>query len=121
MNQMIVRRTTMTNRKSRSNLKARISTQTRCHRKSKHFVLSICFSFARFPQFVVVACIKNNNKRKTRFIMSIRISSRFSDDLEDFDGYQYPKPAIPFPLPSTTTSNPDAETVPTDSARLRKG
>lgn len=45
----------------------------------------------------------------------------FSDDLEDFDGYQYPKPAIPFPLPSTTTSNPDAETVPTDSARLRKG
>lgn len=49
-----------------------------------------------------------------------------SDEIEDFGGYQYPKPAIPFPLP-TSTSNPDAESVPnglapsTDSARLRKG
>ncbi|XP_031616869.1 uncharacterized protein LOC116336846 [Contarinia nasturtii] len=43
-----------------------------------------------------------------------------NDQLEDFDGYQYPKPAIPFPLP-TTTSNPDAESLPTDSARLQKG
>jgi len=44
-----------------------------------------------------------------------------NDQIEDFDGYQYPKPAIPFPLPGTTTSNPDAESLPTDSARLRKG
>lgn len=45
----------------------------------------------------------------------------FSDQIEDFAGYQYPKPAIPFPLPTTaTTQNPDAENFSTDSARLTK-
>lgn len=44
----------------------------------------------------------------------------FSNDVEDFDGYQYPKPAVAFPLP-TTTANPDAESLPTDSARFSKG
>ncbi|XP_055314609.1 uncharacterized protein LOC129575315 [Sitodiplosis mosellana] len=43
-----------------------------------------------------------------------------NDDIEDFDGYQYPKPSRAFPFPPTTTSNPDAESLPTDSARLRK-
>lgn len=89
------KRISTTNQKYHSNSRARTYTRTRCHRTRNSFVV---YCSGRFNKF----------------------SSIFSEQIEEFDGYQYPKPAIPFPFP-TTTNNPDAESLPTDSARLRKG
>lgn len=55
-----------------------------------------------------------NKKRFLKFINYSRASS------EEFEGYQYPKPSIPFPLP-TTTDDSDIENLTGTPARLIRG